>query len=204
MDLIKKWAGVLATLLCGLVAAFPVYWFFESYPLTQGLLIGGILFFTLPAVYASYTFTPWLPTAGKDLDRIKALASLKEGEILYDLGCGDGRVLTHLSGHTDGLCIGIEYSLFHYLVAKVGQFFCPHKNLQIKWGDLFKEDLSKADVVYVYACPSTLKGRFKEKLQKELKAGARVISYEHPIEGLVPERVDRPEEKALPFYVYVF
>ena len=72
----------------------------------------------------------------------------------------------------------------------------------IKWKNLFKEDLSRADVVYFFGLPKSIKNKLKKKLERELKPGARVVSYAFTIPDWDIVVKDKPREKDTPVYLY--
>ena len=154
--------------------------------------------------WGNFSFAPWLPSKRGDLKRIFKLANLKSGEVFYDLGCGDGRIVFYAHRNFQVKSIGIEIALPLFLVCKIRQIFYPGKDIVFKYKNLFKQDLSDADLVYVFSLPKVLEKKLKQKLEKELKSGARVISYCFFIKGLKPKIVDRPEQKVNPIYLYQF
>lgn len=147
---------------------------------------------------------PWVPSKKKDLERIFKVARLKPGEVFYDLGCGDGRLVFLANQKFQAKAIGVETSLFLILFCKIRRIFHPNKDIVFKYKSMFKEDLSRADVVYTYLLPKTLEKKLKDKFKKELKPGARVISYVFAIKGLEPKAVDKPEQKSSAIYLYQF
>ena len=165
------------------------------------LLFLLVVLFTF--AWAGKSLAPWVPCRGRDVQRVVELVNLKPGEIFYELGCGDGRIVTAVNKRYHGKAIGLELAVMMYVAAKIRQFFNWDKNLQIKYKNLFKEDLSGADVVYVFGMPFSLKERLRGKLEKELKPGARVISYVFPIAGWEPVKIDKPTERDLSVYLYL-
>jgi len=155
-------------------------------------------------LWAILSLAPWVPSRKKDLKRIFKIANLKPNEIFYDLGCGDGRIIFYAHRNFNVKSIGIELALPLFLICKIRQIFHSNKNILFKYKSLFKEDLSKADVIYVFALPRTLEKKLKQKLEKELKPGARVISYCFSIKGLKPKVIDKPDQKANSIYLYQF
>lgn len=153
---------------------------------------------------ASISFAPWVPTRKRDLQRIFQLANFKDGETFYELGCGDGTVIINAAKQFQVKAVGLEIALPLYIVSKLRQFFSKNKNVKIKFKNLFKEDLSQADIIFIFGMPKPLAGKLREKLQKELKPGARVISYVFPIAGLTPVKIDKPNEKEVAIYLYEF
>ena len=67
---------------------------------------------------------------------------------------------------------------------------------------MFKLNLKNADVVFVFGMPKTLAKKFKEKVERECKPGARIISYVFPVEGWTPVVKDRPTDKDMTIYLY--
>jgi SAM-dependent methyltransferase len=155
-----------------------------------------IIFFiiVLTFFYSVIRAIGWVPTRGHDIERFLKNAKIKPGDKMYDLGCGDGR-LVFAAAKAGAHATGFEVSLFPYLLAKVGYLFQPNKkNINIRFKDFWWHDLSDADVVYFFLIPRIYK-KLKKKLEKELKPGTRVIAYVWPIEGWAPDFVDKPDKQ---------
>jgi precorrin-6B methylase 2 len=139
----------------------------------------AIMFVLGVVIFYAYVFlAPWVPTPAKELQRINRLAALRPGDVFYEVGCGTARVSAFIAkNNPHSQVIGIELVPPLYLVARLGKALSGLKNLHIEFGDAFERDYSGADVVYVYGLPRTVNGKLKTKLEKELKPGARLISY---------------------------
>lgn len=112
-----------------------------------------ILFFVILISFtiAALSIAPFVPTRKSDLHRIHTLANLKPGQVFFEMGFGDSRVSRYIATHNPKTqVIGIDMCFPLYVIAKVWQILFPIKNLQIKFGDGFRQDLSKVDVVYVF------------------------------------------------------
>jgi len=158
-----------------------------------------VLFFaSITIAYGAIRFAPWLPTRRRDIERALSLADLKAGETFIDLGCGDGRVVSE-AAKRGAQAIGYEIALPLYLACILRR---NGRGARYFFKDLFRADVSKADVIYLFGTPPTLRGRLREKLERELKPGARVLSYAFAIDGWTPATVDKPEGTALPIYRY--
>jgi SAM-dependent methyltransferase len=151
---------------------------------------------------AAASLAPWVPTWKKDLPRIFKLANLNPGEIFYDLGCGNGKVVFYAAKNFPIKAIGIELAFPLYLTCKLRQLFNYKKNLKFWNKDIFKVDLSPADVIYIFGTPKPIQQRLKQKLEKELKPGARIISYAFPFNEWQPKIIDKPSDKDINIYLY--
>jgi len=167
-----------------------------------------ILFiFVLAATFAwASRVAPWVPTRKGDVNRFLRLADIKAGDKMYDLGCGDGR-LTAIASKAGANAVGLEISLFPYFIAKIRGFFLKNscfislrssrnetKSYTIKFKDFWKMDLSDADIVYFFLMPK-IYPKLKQKLEKDLKKGTRVIAYVWPIDGWTPVEVNKHNKK---------
>jgi hypothetical protein len=155
----------------------------------------------LPLALAARSLAPWVPAWNKDLKRVAKLADMKEGEVFYELGSGDGRVCRYISRNCNVRSVGIELALTLVVYCWIHKAICRDKNLTYRCANLFKTDLSEADVVYLFALPRSIE-KLKHKLQKELKPGSRVISYTFPIHNWEPTEIDKPEKDAMAIYLY--
>lgn len=118
------------------------------------------------------------------------LAEIKPGEMLYDLGCGDGRVVIMAAQDFGARAIGIEMreDLAKQAMGKVSDLGLEGR-VKVVHGDMFKLDLSQADVVTLYLTTSA-NDKVKPKLEAELRLGTRVVSHDYEILGWRPLRID--------------
>lgn len=142
-----------------------------------------IILFFIAVSFAVASAAPYVPTRKKDVERFLALAEIKAGENVYDLGCGGGRILSAAAG-AGANAAGCEMSFFNYLFCKI---FC--REAKVYFGSCFKADLRNADVIYMFLMPKAV-NRMGEILKKQLRPGSRVITYVWPIEGWKPVKVD--------------
>ncbi|TSC94462.1 MAG: type 12 methyltransferase [Parcubacteria group bacterium Licking1014_1] len=141
----------------------------------------------------------WLPTKKSDYDRIAKLSRLKQGMNFYDLGSGSSSLLFYLSKKYDINCIGIEVAPFWYLYSKIKSLF--YKNVNIKYGNFYKYDISSADVVYAYLLPRAF-NKLKNKVIKELRSGGKLILSSWPFEDMEVFDADKKDDSA-PYYLYI-
>ena len=146
---------------------------------------------------------PYVSTPARVVDRMLELANLKPGETLYDLGCGDGRVLIAAAEKYKAKAVGVEISpkLVAEAAAKIHKQGLDDQARVIQ-GDLLDTDLSGADVVTIYLATS-LNEKLRPRLEKYLKPGTRVISHDYAVPGWKPAHVERTDDRhAHLLYVY--
>lgn len=140
-----------------------------------------IILLILFAVIISISWTiawgaPWVPTSMKNVHKMLKLADLKPDELLYDLGCGDGRIIITAARYYGARAVGIELDPLRFLWSQLMiTLLGLRERVRIIQGDLFNIDLSNADVVACYLLPDTNK-KLEKKLMDELVPGTRVVS----------------------------
>jgi ubiquinone/menaquinone biosynthesis C-methylase UbiE len=120
---------------------------------------------------------PYVPTPQEVVDKMLQMADVKSGDVVYDLGCGDGRiVITAAQRHgARGVGIDIDPERITEARANARQAGVTDK-VAFRTQDLFKTDIRDATVVTLYLLPE-VNLRLKPKLQKELKPGTRIVSH---------------------------
>ena len=133
---------------------------------------------------------PFVPSPTTVVEYMLKLADLKAGEVLFDMGSGDGRSVIMAAKTFGARGVGIE--LREDLAKKA---MCNiHENslddrVTIMNMDMFNVNLTSADVVYLYLTTSANE-KIKPKLESDLKKGARVVSHDYEIIGWRPEKVE--------------
>jgi predicted RNA methylase len=146
---------------------------------------------------------PYVSSPTRVVDRMLELANIKPGETLYDLGCGDGRILIAAAEKYKAKAVGVEISA--KLVAEATSNI--HKEglddqARVIQGDVLSTDLSSADVVTMYLA-TALNEKLRPRLEKYLKPGTRVISHDYAVPGWKPTHVERTDDRhAHLIYVY--
>ncbi len=110
--------------------------------------------------------------------------------MLYDLGCGDGRVVIMAAQDFGARAVGVELreDLAKQAMSKVYELGLEER-VKIVRGDIFEVDLSRADVVTLYLTTSANE-RVKPKLEAELKPGTRIVSHDYEILGWKPVKIN--------------
>ncbi len=137
----------------------------------------AILFIAIvSASWTNYMGAPWVPSSMKVVNQMLELADVQPGERVYDLGCGDGRLVIAAARKYQAVGIGIELDPLRWLFCQILiAVFGLRGKVTVQRGDLFKIDLSDADVVACYLLPKTNK-KLEEKLMRELQPGTRVVT----------------------------
>jgi SAM-dependent methyltransferase len=120
----------------------------------------------------------YVPTTTEVVDRMLDLAQVKPLDVVYDLGCGDGRIVIAASKNYGARAIGVDLDPARIREANANAKKAGvDKFVTFKVEDLFKTDLREATVVTLYLLPE-LNKRLIPKLFAELKPGARVVSHD--------------------------
>jgi predicted RNA methylase len=133
---------------------------------------------------------PFVPSPLPVVQRMLKLADLKAGEVLFDLGAGDGRTVTMAAKNFGARAVGVE--LRDDLAKKALSSIYDNglaDRVTIVNGDMFNVNLSSADVVFLYLTTSANE-KIKPKLEAELKKGVRVVSHDYEIVGWKPVKVE--------------
>lgn len=121
----------------------------------------------------------FIPVSKPILIEIEKVIGINDNSVVYDLGCGDGRVLFYLSKlHPKAKFVGVERGTFPLFLAKVDAVFNKNKKgnqVKIINADFFKADLSNATHIFTYLRPDVM-DNLLPKLDQELKKGTKLIS----------------------------
>lgn len=123
-------------------------------------------------------------------------AEIKPGEIVYDLGSGDGTLLLEAAS-SGAQVVGIEINHFLVWYSRLRIWSSGHKNIRVMRANFRDYPLHDADVVLMYLWRSTVR-ELTEKMSRELKSGTRVVSHAFPITAWKPQR-----EEQMVFLYYV-
>ena len=122
-------------------------------------------------------WAPWWRTNSKTAKAIFKLAKIKKGDMVYDLGSGDGTALLTGFKYFGIKGVGIEIDPLRYFISKVRvKISKAEKNILFERKNFFKTKIKEADLVVVYLVPVTLK-KLLPKFKKELKKGTKIVSY---------------------------
>jgi SAM-dependent methyltransferase len=175
------------------------------------MLFGVIILFILWAIGNFKNKAPFVTSSNAVLKDINIALEIKDDSVVYDLGCGDGRVLFYLTRfNKNAEYIGIENGVLPFLLSRVGNYLNKKKvnnNVKILRKNFFNQDLSNATHVFTYLYPNVMDDLLP-KFDKELKPGTRLVSLSFKFTNKIPSReVDLNRSKyklGRKLYVYDF
>jgi SAM-dependent methyltransferase len=120
----------------------------------------------------------YVPTPPEIVDRMLDVANVRIGDVVYDLGCGDGRMVIAAAKKYGTRGVGVDLDPARIREARANAKQAGVESLvTFKVEDLFQTDLREATVVLLYLLPE-LNRRLKPKLFAQLQPGARVVSHD--------------------------
>ncbi len=133
---------------------------------------------------------PFVPSPSVVVEYMLKLADLKAGEVLFDMGAGDGRTVIMAAKTFGARGVGIELreDLAKRAMGVIHESGLDNR-VTILNDDMFKVNLTSADVVYLYLTTSA-NDKIRPKLESDLKKGARVVSHDYEIIGWRPEKIE--------------
>jgi 2-polyprenyl-3-methyl-5-hydroxy-6-metoxy-1,4-benzoquinol methylase len=132
---------------------------------------------------------PYVPTPNEVVTQMLQLAKVQKGDVLYDLGSGDGRIVVTAAQKYGTRGVGIDINPERISEANANAQAAKVTDLvQFLQQDLFKTDLSEATVVTLYLLPD-INVRLRSQLFKQLKPGTRIVSHDFDMGEWKPERV---------------
>ena len=168
---------------------------------TGGLLIAGLagLLFLAPVAPTALGQDPqdkvicriiYVPTPEVVVDKMFSMAQIKEGDVVYDLGCGDGRIcaMAAVKHRCKAVGVDIDPARIKDCAETMKRYKVPAGMVDIRQGDALKvKDLEKATVIMLYMLPE-----FMEKLEKQvekLKPGTRIVAHDYPFPNWKADQV---------------
>lgn len=144
---------------------------------------------------------PYEPSPAQVVEEMIKLAGVTEEDLVYDLGCGDGRIVLAAAEKTGCTAIGIDLDPRRIKESKENAL---REGLSGKVSfyeqNLFDADLSKATVVMLFLYPD-VNIKLRPKLLNELKPGTRVVSHSHTMGDWAPDKSARANWRNLYFWV---
>jgi SAM-dependent methyltransferase len=167
-----------------------------------GILFYFIYHFVVRAL-SSFTDVPYVPTDYGFLPKIAEALDIGPGEVVYDLGCGDGRLLFYCAKrHPQARFIGVERNVILVSYARLKKILFRAKNVEIRRGNIFDTDLTDATRIYVFLLPEVMRDIAPKLTAKRVVSRAFSIPGRNAArEFILKEAPDGPWNT---FTVYVY
>ena len=133
---------------------------------------------------------PFVPSPVQVIQYMLKMADLRAGEVLFDLGAGDGRTVVMAAKSFGARAVGVELreDLAKKALSSIHDSGLGDR-VTIVNGDMFSVNLTSADVVFLYLTTSANE-KIRPKLEQDLKKGTRVVSHDYEIVGWKPLKVE--------------
>ena len=164
------------------------------------ILLSPFLFLAYFVLLYIKTRVPFVTTPKQYYNELFKHYKIKEGSVVYELGCGQGDFLFAAEKFKPKKLIGFELSFLHVFYGKIKARFKSSK-VAIKYKDFFKADLSDADTIYLFLVMPVLIKTWK-KIKREGKPGTVVIVLADmiPNEKYFKKIPTRPQKQKSTFY----
>jgi len=163
-------------------------------------MVGWTLITNSIAISAEYREEiPFVPTPIEVVDKMLELAEVKKGDVIYDLGSGDGRIVIRAAKKYGARAVGIEMDSMLLEKARNDAEAAGVSHLvKFRSEDALNANISQATVVTLYMLP-WFNEAMKPSFKKYLKPGARIVAHDFGIEGWKPDiSVTLPEFELKP------
>jgi SAM-dependent methyltransferase len=145
--------------------------------------------------------TPYVPSTDLNVDEMLRLAEVRPGDVVYDLGSGDGRIVIAAArdwGASRGVGVELDPKLVEGSRERARSEGVADR-VSFQQGDVLKAPIADATVVTMYLL-TPLVERLKPRLISELKPGTRIVAHEY---GFSDWKPDRHLQVSKNFYLYV-
>ncbi len=144
---------------------------------------------------------PYVPTPQPVVDKMLDLAKVSKNDVLFDLGCGDGRIVVTAAKNHGARGTGIDINPVRIEEARRNARTAGvDRRVDFRVGDLFETDFSQATVVTLYLLPD-INRKLRPQLWKQLKVGSRVVSHDFDMgDEWPPEKIEKVGNKTLYFW----
>ena len=179
----------------------PIFNFFAS---VKPNIFTTAAFFLLmvPTLMTLINGAPFVPTPMEAVRKMLKLAGVKKGDVVYDIGCGDGRMVYVAANEYGANATGLELSPLVYFFARVRKLLWRSK-ARILFRNFKHQNFNNADLIVCYLMPETLE-KLRPKLEAELKPGAKIVSYAFQVKGWTPHHKEEKDTvmNLSPIWIY--
>ncbi|MCW5981180.1 MAG: class I SAM-dependent methyltransferase [Bryobacteraceae bacterium] len=156
----------------------------------------------LPAQYQDGQYdVPYVPTPQEVVDGMLDLAQVKKTDLVYDLGCGDGRIVVTAARKYGARAVGVDINPERISEAqKNAKEAGVTDRVKFVQGNLFEADIKDASVVTLYLL-SSVNLKLRPKLLAELKPGTRIVSNTFDMGDWKPDKQTEVNGRRLYFWI---
>jgi len=174
------------------------------------MLIDAILIFFLvfalllliTAVVNMISGAPSVPSNRRTIALMLQEAKLKKGQTIYDLGCGDGRLLIRAEKLYGTQGVGYENAPITLILGLFNKLIHCSK-IKFRFTNFFKADLSKAHTIFLYLGPEAQQ-KLAPKIKKECKKGTTIICNTFHLPGFKEYKKIPKDKKARTNTIYIY
>jgi len=162
---------------------------------SRGLPVAALLALSFASAQAPQTAklpeVPYVPTENTVVDAMLKLAGVQNTDVVYDLGCGDGRIVVRAAKNYGARGVGVDIDPVRIQQARENAKRNNVENLvRFEENDLFDADIRPATVVTLYLLPN-VNLRLRPKLLRDLKPGTRIVSHSFDMGDWKPEKEEQ-------------
>jgi SAM-dependent methyltransferase len=146
---------------------------------------------------------PYVPTPERIVRTMLDVAGVRESDVVYDLGCGDGRIVVEAARRCGARGLGVDVDPRRIQECHVNARRADVSDrVRFVQGSLFNVDVSEASVVALYLLP-WMNAQLRPKLLAQLRPGSRIVAHMFPISAWPPDRTVRLEDVGRVVYCWV-
>jgi SAM-dependent methyltransferase len=161
------------------------------------LAAGVLIAMSVAAAQIPHLDVPYVPSPNPVVDGMLKLAGVSAGDTVYDLGCGDGRIVIAAAKAYGARGVGVDINPERVEEARANAKSAKvDDKVRFEENDLFKANIANATVVTLYLLPD-VNLRLKAKLMKELKPGTRIVSHSFDMGDWKPEKEQTVEGRQI-------
>ena len=158
----------------------------------QHLRVGAVLVAVWTVGGTPQTLAPYVPSPVEVVDRMLALAAVTRDDVVYDLGCGDGRIPIAAAKAYGARGVGLDIDPVRIDESRANAKAAGVEHLvEFRVEDVMTADISPATVVTLYLLSSS-NAKLRPILTRQLRPGARIVSHAFSMGPSWPaDRIDR-------------
>ncbi len=150
----------------------------------------------------------YVPTEQVVVEKMLEMAKIKKDDIVFDLGCGDGRIVCTAAKKygCKGVGVDIDPARIKDSLETMRKFEVTKELVDIRQGDALKvKDLEKASVIMLYMLPEFME-KLEPQMKGRLKPGTRIVAHDYPFPNMEPDQVVEFQvmEGARPKFLYMW